>query len=492
MAWEREIDPAITFFTIGVSTIGGVDIIKGADGDLSDIYTYVYTDESENVLSVEVERYFDEPIASFGRAVLDVVLDNNSGRYSPNSDSPISEYIKVNRPFISRMGFNYGQEELVPKFIGVNRAFPTVSKQDRAVTFQALDLADTIWNTPIEQSQLYLDTSVDQIIYSLLSTFGIPDDQIELDASELIIPAAYFEKGDSMGTAIAKLCMASQSVFYVDEDGTFRYRSRDWYAREQTDVVQVITDDIVIEEKDIDNNTITNIVEINSKPLALMPLQFLWQLPSTIEIGAGDTIEYFINYDDPVVDPVQPVANGDLSFLYANTDAGDNGLDISTDIEVLSWENFAKTSKITMRNNGIYYAYITDMQIFGQPVKVTQEIYVRQTDNDSIDEYGEHKLEPIDNDFIQSSVAARSFAQILLTDWSTPAAYKEMLVLGNPRFQLGDLVERDGETYNIIGILDRFTGNDGLVQRLKMVHREVATYFRIGISTIEGPDVIAP
>jgi len=82
VSWLRNYE-GHDWFTIGTSTIGGGDVIKGEDNVVPESDNYDYIDETEYLMSMEYDRYFDEPVFSVARSVCDVILDNNSDRFLP-------------------------------------------------------------------------------------------------------------------------------------------------------------------------------------------------------------------------------------------------------------------------------------------------------------------------------------------------------------------------------------------------------------------------
>src|SRR5688572_8260801 len=75
VAWKKDFRVGITFFTIGVSTIGGNDIIPGPAGIQSAWNKYLYEDETDQVIDISVERSLREPVGGVSKALADVTLD---------------------------------------------------------------------------------------------------------------------------------------------------------------------------------------------------------------------------------------------------------------------------------------------------------------------------------------------------------------------------------------------------------------------------------
>lgn len=487
VAWEREVSEGV-FFTIGTSTIGGDDIIKSSGSDMADIFLYNYTDETNYLISLELEQYFNEPLASYGRAICDIVLSNVSGRFDP--DGVLAGYIKTARPIKASIGFNSDVTKTVQKFIGELQEYPEIKTKDKTITLRALDYAQTIWNYPVEDTEMYTDKRSDELIQLLLESAGVPDDQMSLEPGVNIIPFAFFETGQTIGDIIAKICEAEMGRFYLNEEGIFVFENREHWGR-VSPTPFLIDDSFVIDESDISKDDIINSVEIKGYPRAVQDNQIVWQLDGSREIKSGETLELWTNYDDPMYSVDTPSGGGATSTFTANATSDGTGVDLTASIVVSDIDNFAKSSKITFTNNASVTAFLTELKIWGEPAKITSEIYRKETDATSISEFSEKVLK-IDNDYIQTNDFARAMAKIILEDRKSRSSYKKLTIRGLPQLQLGDLVSRNDETYNISRIKTKLSGNSGLLQEITLIKKTIETYFTIGVSTINGMDKIAP
>ena len=497
VSWLKQFDPDIVFFTIGVSTIGGTDPIKGERNTISSFDQYEYVDESAHLLDLTVERQTNEPIYSAARAIADLELENTGQRFTPDSDPTIGSYIKPKRPVRIYLGFDREPQEKIQIFVGELSEFPLVDNRRMTVNMSAIDFANTIWNVPLEETQIYLDKRSDELIEILLQAAGFSGDNYELDTGLNTIAFAYFKKGQKIGEIIEKICEAELAVFYADENGTFRFENLFHYNNPPHDVsVLTITDDIVLEEKQPDVKKIVNVAEITAHPRSQKSNQVIWRLPSAIQISSGQTYEFFIDYDDPIVTIDTPAGYGShtSSYFRANTASDESGLDVTADFLVSDFTNFAEASKLSITNNSGAVAYLTAVEIWGTPAKkVFGEggLYYRYQDDTSVAEY-EENVATIDNDFIQNTSFANSISQFLVNQRKDANDYLELTVRGQPHLQIGDLVTRNSLTYYINRIVTKLNASDGLIQELVLVSRNISDYFTIGVSTIGGVDIIAP
>jgi hypothetical protein len=497
ISWTRALAAGLGYFTIGVSTIGGSDRIRGEGNPINENSIYDFSDESTYVQSVEIDRYSDGVVFSVARAVIDIVLDNNSDRFTPGSTSPIASYIRPNRIIKASFGFTQNSvSTYLQNFVGLVVDYPKIDKVSKTISLHGLDFAYIIWDSTVKNTVMFVDSTADQIISYLLQSQGLASSLISFDVGVNVIPFAYFEKGDKLGNIISKLCEAEMARFYVDEQGLFKFKTRDsWNKPPYDSPIFTITDAMVVSEKQPDVSSIINAVEITGLPREVEQNQFLYALDSIRQIGPGATLEFFVNFDDPIYTLETPTKYGDTSFYKAgySQDAADDSA--TAFIELAGYDVFSKAVKVTFRNNDPSNTiYLTQLTLWGQPAIIIggdAGVQVRVTDDDSIDEFGE-QLVKINNDFIQSSDYAQSYGNVILADRADAEDYLVLTIMGLPQLQIGDRVTRNSYQYTIVRNKIRLTMDDGMTQELTIVRRAIETYFRIGVSTISGPDIIGP
>jgi hypothetical protein len=76
VAWKKSFLSSIRFFTIGVSSIGGSDLIPGPAGVQSAWNKYTYVDESSHVMHLNYERGLNMPLGGLTKALADVRFEN--------------------------------------------------------------------------------------------------------------------------------------------------------------------------------------------------------------------------------------------------------------------------------------------------------------------------------------------------------------------------------------------------------------------------------
>jgi hypothetical protein len=81
---------------------------------------------------------------------------------------------------------------------------------------------------------------------------------------------------------------------------------------------------------------------------------------------------------------------------------------------------------------------------------------------------------------------------MLLDDFSTPENIQRITIRAVPELQLGDLISWQGRYWRVYDIKSTLDASSGYIQEILIMQRTIASYFRIGISTIGGTDKIAP
>lgn len=485
VSWKKFSTLGNRTFTIGVSSIGGSDVIGINPGAIGSPGNYKYFDESAYLLGLAWERSLNIPTGGLVRGMAEAELDNTSGRFTPRymgGSSELFTAILPRRPFIINAGFNYsGIDEKIPQFAGVLTRQPQVDVRSKSVRLVGADYIDFFQNRYLDQEVMFTGLRTDEVYEDLLISMGLSTSQYVLDTGINFIPFGLFEKGTRYSNIFHQLAEAENGHFYQDETGIFRFENRQhWDSSPHNSVSKIVLTGQVIDAEAPDEDHIINVVEIIAKARAKQPRQQVFKLGAPIEITAGINEELFVDFDDPMIEIEAPILTG-------NTEADGSGTAIT--ITLVSSDEFAKAAKYVFSSseNG----FITGMEIFGRPARVINDIYLRAQDDSSITAYEERSYK-VENDYIQDLSWANSLAQILLNDYSEIENLQKITVRAMPTLQLGDLVSWQGRYWRIYGIRTRLDPSEGFVQELTMLQRDVTTYFRIGISTIGGSDRIAP
>lgn len=496
VSWKKFSTLGNRTFTIGVSTIGGTDVVGINPGAIGSPSNYKYFDESDYVTSLGWDRGLSMPIGGLAKSFGEAELDNTSGRFTPRHMGGSSELFTAiipGRPAIINAGFEFdGIENTIPQFTGrVNRQ-PEVDRRRASVRLSMDDYIGYFENKELDRVAMYTGVTTDVLLENIFTQLGMSTAQYDLDPGINVIPFALLEAGAKYSDVISKLVQAENGHLYQDELGIFKFENRQhWDSAPFNQVQRIITTAQVISQNITNEDHIINSVEVVSNYRAKQPLQPIMNYSSDEPIATGESKELFFSYDDPILQVITPTVGGADSYYQANTVPDESGTDISSSIAVISVSHFAQASKIVVKNNYAGTAYITKMVISGRPARQVGDIKYREKDDSSVTAYDERLLQ-INNDYIASPSWAQSFAKMVLRDFSNVENLQKITIRAIPELQLGDLVSWQGRYWRVFDIKAQLDPSVGFIQELTMLQRTVESYFRIGISTIGGSDKIAP
>lgn len=488
MSFPRQYLPSVTFFTVGVSTIGGADIIKGEGNVIAEWDKYQYDEYSYRIKSIEVTRQ-EEMVNSTTLAQADIVLENHDNYFSPSRGSTIQNLILPYRPVKLYGGFG---DEAIPQFVGLTEKMPSIEEKAKTASFHCIDFMYSLFNRPLDQAVMYQNKRTDEILASLLVAFGISPTQYSFDTGYNIVTFAFFDKGQTFGEVVKELIEAEMGRFYMDEIGVIRFKNRQNYSStpqwffNETNILDIQTskqDDII------------NVVTVTANVREVQALQKYWELTAATMIPAGGSVDVWADFNDPVTAVNAPlyVTAATDSLYTTNTASDGSGDQISAGIS-RSVTLFAKSYKMTFSNSNAFPVYLTSIELYATPALVTKQIYVRYADSASVAKYDERVLD-ITNDYINNEGDASSKAQIIIDDYSGYANTYILTVKGNPALQIGDAVNvsvwGSAAVYVITKIVNRWDSGR-FSQQLTVRKKTFRKFFTIGVSTIGGTDVIAP
>ena len=489
MSFPRVYDPSVTFFTIGVSTIGGADIIKGSGDVVAEWDKYQYDEYSYRIKSIEVTRQ-EENFNSTSLAQADIVMNNHDNYFTPNRGSIIDEFILPYRPLKLFGGFG---NEAIPQFVGLTEKMPTVDEKSKSVSFHAIDFMYSLFNRPLDQAVMYQDMRTDEILAALLVDFGIAPTQYSFDMGYNIIAFAFFDKGSKFGDVVKELMEAEMGRFYMDEIGVIRFKNRQSYSATP---VWFFNETNIIDIQTSKQDDIINVVEVKANVREVQALQKFWELQSAVEIPANSTIQLWADFEDPVVSCDDPdyITAATTSLYATNTAEDGSGSSISSGVSLSGSTLFSKSLLMEFTNTNSFSIFITVLELFARPAKVVKQIYIREEDSTSVAKFDERVL-TIENDYISNEGDAYSKAKIILDDESTYENTYILNVKGNPALQIGDAINVSvwghAAVYVIKKIVNRWEAGR-FSQQLTVKKKTFRTYFTIGVSTVGGVDVIAP
>lgn len=498
VSWKKDSLLSNRTFTIGVSLIGGNDVIGANPGAIGSPANYRYFDESAYATSLSWERGLNMPTGGLTKALAEATLDNTSGRFTPRYMGGTSElYTAVlpRRPMLISAGFNLdGIDQTIPQFSGVLNKTPKVDIRRREVELQAADYVDFFQGRKIDQSAIYTGLRTDEILANQFAQQGMSTAQYDLDYGINIVPFVFAEKGNDFGNFVNDLIQAEYGHGYMDESGVFKFRNRQWGDSSPYNAVQrIIYTAQVLSAESPNDDHIINTVEIRSKVWQKQPLQTVFNLPplTSITIPANGSTTQFFEFQDPILELTDPSNGGANSYYIANDSSDGSGTDSTSSVSITNLGTFTKSVKYRFTNSTSSDLYITQLVIAARAAINPIDIYVRNKDDSSVTAYEErnHKIE---NPYIQNQDWADSLSQLVLSDFAEPENLQRIVIRAIPELQLYDLISWQGRHWRVFNIRAMLDPSVGFTQELTLLQRTITTYFRIGISVVGGEDSIAP
>ena len=496
IAWERTESDA-EFAVVGTSTVGGDDIIQGADDSaVANPDRFDFTDESDRVLSLDWDRSIDDMFTGVTYATATLVLDNSDLRYTPGEDVTIGDYIKRGRPIRIYAGYrlpSFGTDHAIPQFKGLIMT-PRENKMDKTVEIRAVGYLSWVRDRQMGVD-LYQNVTTDQVIRDVLLRAGFSTDQLDLDVGINYIGTAWFSDGITINQRLNDLIRAEMGHLYLDEFGIIHFDNRQKYVELGSSLHTLASGDI-LDWQELESQQVINRCMVVGRPRTVLAEQIVWQNSKTEPFNPGETREITANLDNPVTTVVTPVISTDL---FANSAEDDTGADTSSDFTVDDIQFTPTEIKLTITNGGATLSYITALRLRGTPAVTVSEIIETYEDIDSQDEFGLQEY-TIENEFISEESFAYYLARSIVRKFKDPKRRARITIIAIPQLQLKDYITvTDPDTGETITMrVMRIQGSVGagefiqIVDMREITDDEIETWAIVGTSTVGGDDVVAP
>lgn len=500
VAWKKDTNTSNRTFTIGVSSIGGSDLIGLESGAFSSASIYQYEDESSYVTNLGWEHNLNMPLGGLTKGAGEFSLDNTSQRFTPDYMSGNSAiYTAVGepkRPFIINAGFKTnGINETIPQFSGITNKPPQVNNNQKTFVTGGFDYADFLSNRDLNDSAMFTGIRTDVAISTLLNQAGLTTSQYDLDVGLNEIPFVLFENGDKMGNILNLLAQSEHGHMFQDEQGKYRFWNRQHWNNAPYNQIQCILTTAEVLNQEIDPqerlDSLVNVVEINTDYYRKNVDTVYYYDTSSVDSGeeivipSNATTEVWFNFEFPTLE----ITN---STFIAYSEPNYNGINLTSQITINKIDTFSSAAKYTITNNSSSGAYFPFIEIIGRYAEKISDIKVRQVDDSSVTAYEEKPI-TITNKYIQSTQWANYLADLILQGFSRPLNIQKLTIKAMPQLQLGDLISYSGIEFKILGIKTTYNVSSGFIQELSLTNSNFSTttYFTIGISSIGGADLIA-
>jgi hypothetical protein len=290
------------------------------------------------------------------------------------------------------------------------------------IVLSATDVANRL--RPIISTSLMAGVTHKNLLIAIMSAAQIDASQYQVEGMNDVAQFA-FEDQISAGEAVADVQSAGGHYAYVDGEGRLQFRNRNFDVGTLGAVASYSNFFSFSISRDQDE--IINRAEVQSRPREVYPgvTTVAW-ISDALFVPIGTTKQFLLDYVDPltqetgapVFHPAQPVQGVDIKM---NASPDGNGVDYSASCSATVILN-ATAAEVTVSNNGVdgANAYLSVLQIFGQPVTRLPDLSQTARDEPSIGQYGE-RYGSIGSDLIGTANRARNLAEYMIVTLSQPS-----------------------------------------------------------------------
>jgi hypothetical protein len=386
----------------------------------------------------------------------------------------IGDLILPKRAIKAHTGFNNFN---IPKFTGLtNRIAPNL--KENIVEIHAYDWANRLKDIQITETY-YENKRTDEIIQALASIAGIGENKLSLETGELTIEFAWFKEG-SIWTYMNQVAEAEGGRIFFDEEGILTFWSRMHYHIVPDPVYTFTFDKNISDFKfEVSNANVKNVVNIKANPQKKLIDKKIFTLDNARSIESKKVEEFFCQYNYgtevsvPALNVQLPIIGTDI---LANTLEDGTGSNISSSISISSYYIFSESIRLNLLNSNAATAYITKLDVYGDPIVIKKYIEITKEDTNSINLYNEQILN-IENNFISSESYANTLAMQRLAELKDPLDFASIEVIGVPYLKCGDIVSVqrsfDGTMDNFYVIRNRWQLDGDFTQKLDLIKKVI-------------------
>jgi len=485
ISFDKNYNDDIDFGQYDVSMYDDPDYLYSPSSDnvIQQWDYYEYRDYTGRIIEMEWTREIEFPY-SVSAAMADFKVNNFDDYFTPNSGSPIDQYILPKRPV--RLLAGYTGAGLLQQFVGITEKAPVRDENTKTVSFHALDFLSEIFESNLKSVIAMQNVTTDVVLEAILTQFGISPSSYSLAKGRNMIPFVFFDKDKNAGNAIRELMQAEMGNFWIDEQGMIRFEPR--LMLDDTPVMTFDDGNVIDIKSSGEVNTI-NHIKIVSDVRAVQEYQPIFTnareagqawTPSgdPFVIAANSSRPYNADLTDPCISAVEPTLGeaSNISWFTAVTSAG---TPVSSNISVTGSSLNQGQFVVFIENNNSFPIEIDQMEIWGEPAKIINEIRYEAKDQDSIDKYEDQLLE-VQNNFFGNYDNCKSFALTILDAYSSHDPMVEMSVKGDFSLQLGDIVQVDARSYNdmykITSITNNMSPYQCTIKAQRYIHKNYAQY----------------
>lgn len=497
MSFSKEFDDSITFFILNTSVLNGIDVLSpSADNPIQAWDFYRYDNYTDRVVDMEWSREIGFPY-SVAAAIADFTVNNYDDYFTPGKGSPIDGDILPKRPLRLFAGFR-GQSDL-QQFVGLTQGMPVIDSKTKVAQFHALDFLSAMFSMQLTGLIAMAGVTTDVVLSAIFEQFGLSPSQYVLATGRNVIPFVFFDKGKNVGNAFRELMQAEGGALWIDEQGIIRFEQR---LLPISTPVMHFNDSNVEDIVGSGDSEIINTVRIRSDIRAVQDFQPVYtstdpetgqSLIEPITVPSGGSTFHTADLEDPLLSVSTPTIGQktDNSWFVVTNMSGDPVIsNVSITLTNLNNNNYV----MLFENTNGFPVLVTQVEVWGEPAKIIDEIRYEAYDEDSVAAYEEQVLE-IDNNMFGSESNCESFALTIIDAYKDFNGVIEMSVKGDPSLQLGDIITVDTRDiigqYKVIKITNTMRDSRA-TQVIRARRYEPRDWFFLDIDVLNGTAVLAP
>lgn len=494
ISFAKDYNPNIRFFTLDQSVLDGPDILATEETNPLQIWDlYNYLNYSDRLVQLQLSRSVEFPY-TVQIAQADITFDNHDGYFTPGSGSSIDQYNLPGRP--CRIYAGYQGQGSVPQIVGLTTQMPDINQGSRTADYHVDDFLSQICESSLSQVVDMRDARTDEVLAAIVEQFGLTPSQYNFEPGANTIPFVFFDIGQDAGEAIRKLVQAEAGRFWLDELGILRFQARGSF--EET-TAMTFDEYSIIDVRPSDDSQMVNRVRISADIREVQEYQVVYTKSASGDSTSSNLWVVSHNFSNTIScslqDPCYDVQNptlGRSSSVSWFTCKDSNGNPVTSGVSATS-QLTSNALIVTFTNTNNFDVEVDEMQLYGEPAKVTNVLEYEAYDSDSVEEYGEHLLEITDNQFFQSDEQADLYARFMLYERANYNPVLDVDVKGDFSLMLGDIVELRGTEFAGTYIVDGINWEVGpgiLATTLKVHQYNAPSYFTLDQSILDGTDVL--
>uniref|UniRef100_A0A6M3KEN4 Putative tail protein n=2 Tax=viral metagenome TaxID=1070528 RepID=A0A6M3KEN4_9ZZZZ len=425
--YNTEWDGLITFSVEDTSAANYViEVDWNNDGDFYD----TYDDISSDIKSVSYSRGKSDELGKAEVGQLSITLNNADAKYTPGGGGVISASLLPKRPMQVWALYNGTKYDGFYGFIEEIIPHPHLSEQDCIIT--AVDGIDFLSRHDVSTA-LYKDAATGTIHGYILDDAGWSATMRSIDAGLDTVPYWY---GQDVKARFAQeeIDDTAQGFSYISGNGYFNFEDRYHKSSATHQTSQAtFTNTMTYITESLNPRNVYNTITATIAPFELQSEAELWRLEEVPSIDIGDTQVWWgeasvisgSSSNAVFVDAwVTPVSTTDYT---ANSQADGLGTDMTSDIAITTTK-FAKTIKLSIKNNGTALAYITLLKARGTYYDDQTKVTRKAEDTTSQTAYQKRTLE-IGGKYLDDTTQAEGLIRVALGKYKEPRKEIGMTVM---------------------------------------------------------------